>query len=85
MATNDAQPDCRVVYVGPSRRGMHIFPFRGDEGQKPWRDRQAAEMEVVCRDMLQQGLHLTHIVPVTMTNALAGGSTEGAWLYFATN
>jgi len=42
-------------------------------------------MEEVCREMLQQGLHLTHIVPVTMINALAGGSTEGAWLYFATN
>ncbi len=85
MATNDTQPDCRVVYVGPRRQGARIFPLRGEENQKTWRERQAAEMEEVCRDMLQQGLHLTHIVPVTMTNARAGGSTEGAWLYFATN
>ncbi len=85
MATNNGQHDCRVVYVGPGRRGFRIFPFRGEEDEKTWRERQAAEMEEVCRDMLQQGLHLTHMVPVTMTNPLAGGSTEGAWLYFATN
>ena len=85
MATNDGQPDCRVVYVGPGRRGVRIFPLRGVEGQNTWRERQAAEMEEVCREMLQQGLHLAHIVPVTMPNSFAGGSTEGAWLYFATN
>lgn len=42
-------------------------------------------MEEVCREKLQQGFHLTHIVPVTMPNSFAGGSTEGAGLYFATN
>ena len=42
-------------------------------------------MEEVCRDMLQQGFHLTHIVPVTMTNSFGGGFTEGVWPYFATN
>ena len=42
-------------------------------------------MEEVCRDMLQQGLHLTHVVPVTMTNAFEGGCTEGVCLYFAIN
>ena len=85
MATNNGQPDCRVVYVGPGRRGLRIKPFRTYEEQKPWRERQAAEMEEVCREMLQQGLHLTHVVPVTMSNSFTGGSTEGAWLYFATN
>ena len=85
MATNDDQINRRVVYVGPRRRGARIFPLQGVENQKTWRERQAAEMEEVCRDMLQQGFHLTHIVPVTMTNSFAGGSTEGAWLYFATN
>lgn len=82
MATTDGQPDSRVVYVGPGRRGVSIFPL---EGQKTWRERQAAEMEEVCRDMLPKGFHLTQIVPVTMTNAFAGGSAERAWLYFATN
>ena len=84
MATNDDQPNCRVVYVGPGRRSMQIFPLRRDEDQKTWRV-QAAEMEEVCREMLQQGLHLTHIVPVTISPASVGGFTEGAWLYFATN
>ena len=82
MATNDDQPDCRVVYIGPGRRGIFLLPT---EDQKKWRERQAAEMEEACREMLRQSLHLTHIVPVKMTNAFAGGSTEGAWLYFATN
>ncbi len=85
MATNDAQPDCRVVYVGPTRRGARIFPLQGVENQKTWRERQAAEMEEVCREMLQQGLHLTHVVPVTSSRELRGGWTEGDWLYFATN
>ena len=85
MAANDNQPNCRVVYVGPGRRGLRLIPLRTFEEQKPWRERQAAEMEEVCREKLQQGLHLTHVVPVTMSNSFAGGSTEGAWLYFATN
>ena len=85
MATNDARPEGRVVYVGPGRRGPRIFPLRGDEDHKMWRERQAAEMEEVCRNMLQQGLRLRQIVPVTMTNSFAGGSTDGAWLYFANN
>ena len=29
-------------------------------------------------------LHLTHVVPVKSSRSLAGGWTEGAWLYFAT-
>ncbi len=82
MATNNDQPDCQVVYVGPSRRGVRISPLQGVEHQNAWRERQAAEMEEVCRSMQQQGLHLTHVVPVTMSNSFAGGSTEGAWLYF---
>ena len=84
MATNNDQPDCRVVFVGPGRRGVRILPLQGVEHQKAWRERQAAEMEEVCRSMQQQGLHLTHVLPVTMSNSFAGGSTEGAWLYFAT-
>ena len=63
---------------------VHIFRFyellRGREhvGQ-----RLATEMEDVCREMLQQGLHLIHVVPVASSEALRGGWTEGAWLYFA--
>ena len=86
MATNDAQPDCRVVYVGTGRRprrriaGLTV----SDEDERTWRQRLATEMEDVCREMLQQGLHLTHVVPVKSSGELRGGWTEGAWLYFAT-
>lgn len=41
-----------------------------------WRHRQATEMEDVCRDMLQQGLHLSHVVPVISSRDLAGGWTQ---------
>ncbi len=80
MATNNDQPDCQVVFVVPGRRGVRIFPLRGDEHPKTWRERQAAEMEEACRSMQQQGLHLTHAVPVTISNPFAGGSMEGSWL-----
>ncbi len=82
MATNNDQPDCQVVYVGPSRRGLRISPLQGVEHQNAWRERQAAEMEEVCREMRQPGLHLAHVGTGTMSNSFAGGSTEGAWLYF---
>ena len=86
IATNDAQPNCRVVYVGTGRRQRRRFPFLfSNEDERTWRQRLATEMEDVCREMLQQGLHLTHVVPVTSSRDLAGGWTEGAWLYFATN
>ena len=49
-----------------------------------WRQRLATEMEEVCREMMRQGLHLTHVVPVTSSGEFRGGWTEGAWLYFAT-
>ena len=81
MATNDAQPNCRVVYVGGRRRRHRIL----DEDERTWRQRLATEMEEVCREMLQQGLHLTHVVPVSRSGEFRGGWTEGAWLYFATN
>ena len=87
MATNDSAADCRVVYVGTGRRRTtrFILPFLGTfEDERAWRQRLAAEMEEVCRDMLRQGLHLTHVVPVKSSRDLAGGWTEGAWLYFAT-
>ncbi len=82
MATNDGQPNCRVVYVGTGRRPRRLF---FDEDERTWRQRVAIDMEDVCREMLQQGLHLSHVVPVTSSRDLAGGWTEGAWLYFATN
>ncbi len=87
MATNDAQPDCRVVYVGTERRPRRRILNVGvsDEDERTWRQRSATEMEDVCREMLQQGLHLTHVVPVTSSRELRGGWTEGTWLYFATN
>ena len=87
MATNDAQPDWRVVYVGTGRRPrLRILNVGlGYEDERTWRQRLATEMEDVCREMQQQGLHVTHVVPVTSSRELRGGSTEGAWLYFATN
>ena len=86
MATNDGQPNCRVVYVGGRKPWRRIASLPvGVEDDGPWRERLATEMEDVCREMLQQGLHLTHVVPVQSSRSLAGGSTEGAWLYFATN
>lgn len=75
-ATNDAQPDCRVVYVGTEPRPR----LRRQENERMWRQRLATEMEDVCREMLEQGLHLTHVVPVTSSADLRGGWTEGAWL-----
>ena len=88
MATNDAQPDCRVVYVGAGRGrkarfGLPIPGYYQDE--RTWRQELATEMENRCREMLQQGLRLTHVVPVQSSRDFAGGWTEGAWLYFATN
>ena len=86
MATDDARPNCRVVYVGSGRRANWKFLFAVSyETERTWRQRLATEMEDVCREMLQQGLHLSHVVPVTSSRDLAGGWTEGAWLYFATN
>ena len=86
MASDDARPDCRVVYVGAGRRPTRKFLFAVSyEAERTWRERMATEMEDVCREMLQQGLHLSHVVPVTSSRDLAGGWTEGVWLYFATN
>ena len=87
MATNDAQPNCRVVYVGRRRRQRFKFlDFTSySEDENTWRQRLATEMEDVCREALQQGLHLTHVLPVTSSETLKGGWTQGAWLYFATN
>ena len=79
--TNDVQPDCRVLYVGTARgRRFRVL----DEDETTWRQRLATEMEDVCREMMQHGLHLTHVVPVIRSRDLSGGWTEGAWLYFAT-
>ena len=86
MTTNDAQPDCRVVYVGTERRPRRKFLLTVTyEDERTWRQRLATEMEDVCREMLQQGLRLTHVVPVASSSDLRGGWTQGAWLYFATN
>ena len=86
MASEDTQPDCRVVYVGTGRRPRFKFLFYVSyEDEQIWRQRLASEMEDVCREMLQQGLHLTHVVPVKSSADLRGGWTEGAWLYFATS
>ncbi len=83
---DDAQANCRVVYVGTGRRQRRRFPFLfSNEDERTWRQRLATEMEDVCREMLQKGLHLTHVVPVASSRDLAGVWTEGAWLYFATN
>ena len=86
MAVNVAQPDCRVVYVGSGRRPRRRIAFLtvSWEEERTWRQLLATEMEVTCREMLQQGLHLTHVVPVNSSGDLRGGWTEGAWLYFAT-
>ena len=84
MATNDAQPGCRVVYVGTGRIPKYIFGFPFSyEKEVTWHQRQAAGMEEVCGEMLKQGLHLTHVVPVQKSAEFRGGWTEGAWLYFA--
>ena len=84
MAMSDAQPDCRVVYVGSGRRPRRRFLLPVlYEDENTWRQRLATEMEEVCREMLQKGLHLTHVVPVTSSREFHGGWTEGAWLYFA--
>lgn len=73
------------VYVGSRRGQRRRFPLTFlNEDERIWRQRQATEMEDVCRDMLQQGLHLSHVVPVISSRDLAGGWTEGAWLYLAT-
>jgi len=84
MATNDAQPGCRVVYVGTGRIPKLIlgFPF-SYENDVTWHQRQAAEMEEVCGEMLKQGLHLTHVVPVQKSAEFRGEWTEGVWPYFA--
>ena len=85
MATNDAQPDCRVVFLETGRRARFRFLdfVSYSEDERTWRQRLAPEMEDVCREMLQPGLHLTHVVPVTRSQMLRGGWTEGALLYFA--
>ena len=87
MAMNDVQLNCRVVYVGTGRRPRFIFlGLRlGLEDERAWRQRLATEMEDLCHEMLQQGLRLTQVVPVTSSREFRGGWTEGAWLYFATN
>ena len=87
MATNDTQPNCRMVYVGTERRPRRKIAslVLSQEDERTWRQRTATEMEDVCREMLQQGLHLTHVVPVNNSREFHGGWTEGAWLYFATN
>ena len=84
MATNDAQPGCRVVYVGTGRIPKLIlgFPF-SYENDVTWHQRQAAEMEEVCGEMLKQGLHLTHVAPVQKSAEFRGEWTEGAWPYVA--
>ncbi|MDA0771126.1 MAG: hypothetical protein BZY79_03895 [SAR202 cluster bacterium Casp-Chloro-G4] len=86
MAMDNPQPDCRVVYVGTGRMQTWKFLFLSNyEDERTWRQRLATEMEDVCRDMLQQGLRLTHVVPVMSSRDLNGGWTEGAWLYFSAN
>lgn len=84
MASDNTRPDCRVVYVGTGRRPRRKILFSiSYEDERTWRQRLATEMEDVCREMLQQGFHLTHAVPVRSSRDLAGGWTEGVWLYFA--
>lgn len=84
MSTIESQSKCRVIYVGSSRKLKFKFLFLTSyEDERSWREQLAAEMEEVCQDMLQQGLNLTHVVPVKSSRDLAGGWTEGAWLYFA--
>ena len=86
MARDDSQPDFRVVYVGSARRPKFKLAFYVTyEDERIWRERLATEMEDVCRELVQQGLHLTHVVPVKNSADLRGGWTEGAWLYFATS
>ena len=86
MATNDALPDCRVVYVGSGRKPKFgVAFFTSFEDERTWRQRQATEMEDVCRQMLEQGLRLSHVVPVKSSGEFRGGWTEGAWLYFASH
>jgi len=83
LATNDAQPGCRVAYIGTGRTPKLIFglPF-SYENESTWRQRQAAEMEEVYGEMLRQGLHLTHVVPVQKSVDSEGSGPRGAWLYF---
>ena len=84
-ATNGVQSDCRVIYVGTGRKPKFRLAFLiSYEDERTWRQSLASEMEEVCRDMMRQGLHLTHVVPVTSSGEFRGGWTEGTWLYFAT-
>ena len=49
MATNDAQPGCRVGYVGTGRIPKLIFGFPFSyENEVTWHQRQAAGMGEVC-------------------------------------
>ena len=84
MATDNSQPDCRVFYLGGRRLRWRFLFAASYEEESTWRQRMATEMEDICREMLRQGLHLTHVVPVKSSRDLAGGWTEGVWLYFAT-
>ena len=86
MDSEDSQPQSRVVYVGSSRKVKFRFAFLASYvDERSWRQELAKEMEEACQEMLQQGLHLTHVVPVNTSRDLAGGWTEGAWLYFGTS
>lgn len=85
MVTDGLTPDCRVLYLGGRRPKWRILFAVSYEEEATWRQRLATEMEGVCREMLQQGLHLTHIVPVKSSKDFAGGWTEGVWLFFTTN
>ena len=61
-ATNEVQTDSRVVYVGTGRRPRFKISFLVSyQDERTWRQRLAIEMEDVCREMTEQGLHLTHV------------------------
>ena len=78
MATTEARPMDRVIWVGTGRRGR----FR-HEAERGWRERLAHEMNEACDEMASQGLRFASIVPVTSSSDFRGGWTEGAWLHFA--
>jgi len=87
LATADSEPNCRVVYVGSSRKLKFKFAFLTSyyiDELSLWQE-LATEMEEVRQDMQNKGLQFTHVVPVKSSPDFARGWTEGAWLYFGTS
>ncbi len=71
----------RVVYVGSGRK-MKLKGMRPDESEEDWRERLAEEQQVVCNQLAGEGFRLERVEPISSSRDMAGGWTEGVWLYF---